>query len=51
MTRSPYRLKADPYSSHPVILRHLEDGQGEKLLDVGRLLSQRGFARWRGGKL
>ncbi len=50
MTRSPYRLKADPYSSHSVILRHLPLGAGKKVLDVGaadgylaEILTARGF--------
>ncbi|MBI4588460.1 MAG: class I SAM-dependent methyltransferase [Candidatus Rokubacteria bacterium] len=50
MTGSPYRLKADPYSSHSVILRFLPDGAGKRLLDVGaaegylaELLGRRGF--------
>lgn len=50
MTGSPYRLKADPYSSHSVILRHLPAGQGKKVLDVGaaggylaEILTGRGF--------
>lgn len=50
MTGSPYRLKADPYGSHAVILRHLPAGAGKKLLDVGaaegylaEILTRRGF--------
>ena len=46
-----YELKADPYSSHSVILSLLGPGGGRRLLDVGtaqgelaRLLSQQGFA-------
>ena len=30
-----YTLKADPYSSHSIILDWLADGQGRRLLDVG----------------
>ena len=50
MTGSPYRLKADPYSSHSVILRRFPAGAGNKVLDVGaaegylaEILTQRGF--------
>jgi len=50
VTGSPYRLKADPYSSHSVILRHLPAGAGKKALDVGaaegylaEILTARGF--------
>jgi SAM-dependent methyltransferase len=50
-SRSPYRLKADRWSSHGQILRRLGgDGRGRHVLDVGtasgylaRLLSERGF--------
>ena len=37
MTTAParYTLKADPHSSHSVILRWLGDGRGRRLLDVG----------------
>ncbi|HEU5194211.1 MAG TPA: class I SAM-dependent methyltransferase [Methylomirabilota bacterium] len=37
MTTAParYTLKADPHSSHSVILRWLGDGHGRRLLDVG----------------
>jgi 2-polyprenyl-3-methyl-5-hydroxy-6-metoxy-1,4-benzoquinol methylase len=45
-----YTLKADPYSSHSVILAWLAEGRGRRLLDVGaadgllsRHLSERGF--------
>ncbi len=45
-----YRLKADSYSSHSIILSRLGPGRGRRLLDVGtaqgeltRLLSQQGF--------
>lgn len=47
---SPYRLKADPHSSHSVILRHLPAAAGKRALDVGaadgylaELLTRRGF--------
>jgi len=50
VTGSPYRLKADPYSSHSVILHHLPAGTGKKALDVGaaegylaEILTRRGF--------
>lgn len=50
MSASLYRLKADPYSSHSVILRHLPEGMGKRLLDVGaaegylaEILTRRGF--------
>ncbi len=50
MTGSPYRLKADPYSSHSVILGRLPVGGGKKVLDVGaaegylaEVLTRRGF--------
>src|SRR5438309_395732 len=32
---SPYRLKFDRFSSHSVILSYLQDGKGQRLLDVG----------------
>jgi 2-polyprenyl-3-methyl-5-hydroxy-6-metoxy-1,4-benzoquinol methylase len=32
---SPYEFKADPYSSHSVILSCLGEGRGLRLLDVG----------------
>lgn len=35
MSISPYQLKADPHSSHAVILRRLGDGRGRRALDVG----------------
>jgi 2-polyprenyl-3-methyl-5-hydroxy-6-metoxy-1,4-benzoquinol methylase len=35
MSESPYQLKADPYSSHAVILSRLRDGRGRRALDVG----------------
>ena len=35
MIGSPYRLNADPYSSHSVILSRLGEGRGRRLLDVG----------------
>lgn len=45
-----YQLKADPYSSHSLILSRLGPGGGRRLLDVGtaqgeltRLLSEQGF--------
>lgn len=48
---SRYSLKADPYSSHSVILRWLGEGRGRCLLDVGAadgLLSRHLTARgWR----
>jgi SAM-dependent methyltransferase len=47
---SRYTLKADPYSSHSVMLDWLAEGHGRRLLDVGaadgllgRLLTQRGW--------
>lgn len=50
MTGAPYRLKPDPHSSHSVILRHLPEGAGRTLLDVGaaggylaEILMRRGF--------
>src|SRR6185503_20075849 len=33
--RLRYTLKADPHSSHSVMLRWLGDGHGRRLLDVG----------------
>jgi 2-polyprenyl-3-methyl-5-hydroxy-6-metoxy-1,4-benzoquinol methylase len=33
--RARYTLKADPHSSHSVMLRWLGDGRGRRLLDVG----------------
>src|SRR5205085_9453322 len=33
--RVRYTLKADPHSSHSVMLRWLGDGHGRRLLDVG----------------
>jgi 2-polyprenyl-3-methyl-5-hydroxy-6-metoxy-1,4-benzoquinol methylase len=33
--RVPYTLKADPHSSHSVMLRWLGEGHGRRLLDVG----------------
>jgi 2-polyprenyl-3-methyl-5-hydroxy-6-metoxy-1,4-benzoquinol methylase len=33
--RARYTLKADPHSSHSVMLRWLADGRGRRLLDVG----------------
>ena len=45
-----YTLKADPFSSHSVILDWLADGRGRRLLDVGaadgllsRHLTERGW--------
>jgi len=35
MNGSPYQLKADPYSSHAVILSRLGEGRGRRALDVG----------------
>lgn len=35
MGASPYQLKADPYSSHSLILSLLGEGRGRRLLDVG----------------
>jgi len=35
MNGSPYQLKADPYSSHAVILSRLGEGRGRRVLDVG----------------
>lgn len=35
MSRAPYRLKDDPYSSHSLILSRLGDGRGRRALDVG----------------
>ena len=50
MSGSPYGLKADPYSSHSLILRYLPAGAGRKVLDVGaaggylaEILTRRGF--------
>ncbi|HTO12028.1 MAG TPA: class I SAM-dependent methyltransferase [Candidatus Binatia bacterium] len=50
MSPAWYTLKADPHSSHSVILRWLGDGHGRRLLDVGaadgllsRALSARGW--------
>ncbi len=50
MTGSPYGLKADPYSSHSVVLGRLPVGEGKKVLDVGaaegylaEILTRRGF--------
>jgi len=50
MTGARYTLKADPHSSHSVMLRWLGDGRGRRLLDVGaadgllgRELSGRGW--------
>jgi SAM-dependent methyltransferase len=47
---SPYQFKADPYSSHSVILSLLGEGHGRTLLDVGaaqgflsEMLSLRGY--------
>ena len=47
---SRYTLKADPYSSHSVMLRWLAEGRGRRLLDVGaadgllsRHLTERGW--------
>jgi len=34
VTASPYQLKADPYSSHAVILSRLGEGRGRRVLDV-----------------
>lgn len=33
--RAPYTFKADPHSSHSIILRWLREGRGRCLLDVG----------------
>ena len=35
MATSVYQFKGDPYSSHSVILSHLREGEGRRLLDVG----------------
>src|SRR5207245_5883603 len=35
MAGARYTLKADPHSSHSVMLRWLGDGRGRRLLDVG----------------
>ena len=35
MSKSPYQLKDDPYSSHSVILSRFGEGRGRRLLDVG----------------
>ena len=35
MTRSPYKFKPDPYSSHSIILSRLGLGRGRRALDVG----------------
>jgi 2-polyprenyl-3-methyl-5-hydroxy-6-metoxy-1,4-benzoquinol methylase len=35
MSGSPYQIKADPYSSHAVILSRLGEGRGRRVLDVG----------------
>jgi 2-polyprenyl-3-methyl-5-hydroxy-6-metoxy-1,4-benzoquinol methylase len=50
MAAPRYTLKADPYSSHSVILGWLAEGRGRRLLDVGaadgllsRHLTQRGW--------
>ncbi len=47
---SRYTLKADPYSSHSIILGWLADGRGRRVLDVGaadgllaRVLAERGW--------
>ena len=49
--RARYTLKADPHSSHSVMLRWLGDGRDRRLLDVGAadgLLSRELSARgWR----
>ena len=51
MAGARYTLKADPHSSHSVMLRWLGDGRGRRLLDVGAadgLLSRELSARgWR----
>jgi 2-polyprenyl-3-methyl-5-hydroxy-6-metoxy-1,4-benzoquinol methylase len=51
VTAPAYAFKADPYSSHAVILDWLGDGHGRRVLDVGAadgLLSRRLSARgWR----
>ncbi len=50
MSRSPYQLKDDPYSSHRVILSLLGEGRGRRVLDAGaadgflaELLTARGW--------
>ena len=50
VSRSPYRLKDDPYSSHSVIVSLLGQGRGRRLLDTGaadgflaEVLSARGW--------
>ena len=50
MTAPAYAFKADPYSSHALILDWLGDGRGRRILDVGaadgllaRRLSERGW--------
>jgi 2-polyprenyl-3-methyl-5-hydroxy-6-metoxy-1,4-benzoquinol methylase len=50
MATSVYQFKGDPYSSHSVILSHLREGEGRRLLDVGAAtgylaerLSSRGY--------
>jgi len=45
MSRSPYRLKDDPYSSHAVILARLGEGRGRRALDgfLSERLSARGW--------
>ena len=50
VTASPYQLKADPYSSHAVILSRLGEGRGRRALDVGaadgflsELMTQQGW--------
>jgi SAM-dependent methyltransferase len=35
VSRAPYRLKDDPYSSHSLILSRLGEGGGRRALDVG----------------
>jgi 2-polyprenyl-3-methyl-5-hydroxy-6-metoxy-1,4-benzoquinol methylase len=35
VSRSPYQLKDDPYSSHGVMLSLLAEGRGRRLLDTG----------------
>ncbi|HET8578720.1 MAG TPA: class I SAM-dependent methyltransferase [Methylomirabilota bacterium] len=35
MSKTPYQLKGDPYSSHTLILSRLGEGRGRRALDVG----------------